>query len=210
MDPRGDISAAAKLRTDAFLVSEQLAHLEYIDEAIDGSAARSRRWSPFSQAIDLLDTIPGVNRRSAEVLIAECGPDMSRFGSPQRLASWAGICPGNNESTGKHFSGKTRRGSKWLRTALVESAQAAARTKHTYLAAQYARIKGRHGHNKAIVAVAHSILVSPTTYSNGGSRTPNSAAEGMHIGDSRTRRQQTRARVRSATRSSSGPSKRGA
>ncbi len=84
---------------------------------------------------------------------------MNRFGSPQRLASWAGICPGNKESAGKHFSGKTRKGSKWLRTALVESAQAAARTKGTYMSAQYARIKGRHGHNKAIVAVAHSILV---------------------------------------------------
>jgi hypothetical protein len=78
---------------------------------------------------------------------------------PGDLASWAGMCPGNNESAGKRFSGKTRKGSKWLRTALVESAQAAARTKGTYLAAQYARIKGRHGHNKAVFAVAHSILV---------------------------------------------------
>jgi transposase len=84
---------------------------------------------------------------------------MSQFSSPRRLASWAGLCPGNNESAGKHFSGKTRKGSKWLRMTLVESAQAAARTKNTYLAAQYARIKGRHGHRKAIVAVAHSILV---------------------------------------------------
>jgi transposase len=78
---------------------------------------------------------------------------------PGDLASWAGMCPGNNESAGKRFSGKTRKGSKWLRTALVESAQAAARTKGTYLAAQYARIKGRHGHNKAVFAVAQSILV---------------------------------------------------
>ncbi len=146
--------------THRLLISEQLAHLEYIDEAIERLGGEiATMVAPFARAIDLLDTIPGVNRRSAEVLVAECGPDMSRFGSPRRLASWAGMCPGNNESAGKHFSGKTRKGSKWLRTALVESAQAAARTKPTYLAAQYARIKGRHGHNKAIVAVAHSILV---------------------------------------------------
>ena len=91
--------------------------------------------------------------------MSEIGPDMSRFPSSGNLASWAAMCPGNNESAGKRFSGKTRKGSKWLRVALVESAQAAAHTKGTYLAAQYARIKGRHGHKKAIVAVAHSILV---------------------------------------------------
>lgn len=146
--------------THRLLISEQLPHLEYIDESIERLGSEiTTMVAPFAQAIDLLDTIPGVNRRSAEVLLAECGTDMRRFGSPQRLASWAGICPGNNESAGKHFSGKTRKGSKWLRTALVESAQAAARTKGTYMSAQYARIKGRHGHNKAIVAVAHSILV---------------------------------------------------
>jgi transposase len=120
--------------------------------------SRSSGWSRPAFG-SRLDTIPGVNRRTAEVLLAEIGPDMSRFPSPGNLASWAGLCPGNNESAGKRFSGKTRKGSKWLRAALIESAQAAARTKGTYLASQYARIKGRHGHNKAIVAVAHSILV---------------------------------------------------
>lgn len=142
------------------LVSELLAHLEYLDESIERlSADIVSMLAPFASAIDLLDTIPGVNRRSAEVLLAECGADMSRFGSANRLASWAGMCPGNNESAGKHFSGKTRKGSKWLRTALVECAEAASRTQDGYLRAQYARIKGRHGHKKAIVAVAHSILV---------------------------------------------------
>lgn len=142
------------------LVSELLAHLEYLDESIERlSDDILKAIAPFAPAIDLLDTIPGVSRRTAEVLLAEVGPDMSQFPSSAHLASWAGMCPGNNESAGKHFSGKSRKGSKWLRTALVEAAQAAARTKNTYLAAQYARIKGRHGHNKAIFAVAHGILV---------------------------------------------------
>jgi transposase len=146
--------------THRVLVSELLAHLEYLDESIERlSDDIGAMIAPFSAAIDLLDTIPGINRRTAEVVLAEIGPDMSRFSSSAHLASWAGMCPGNNESAGKRFSGRTRKGSKWLRTALVESAQAAARTKDTYLAAQYARIKGRHGHNKAIFAVAHSILV---------------------------------------------------
>ena len=146
--------------THRVLVGELLAHLEYLDESIERlSDDITTMIAPFVPAIDLLDTIPGVNRRTAEVLLAEIGPDMSRFPSPGNLASWAGLCPGNKESAGKRFSGKTRKGSKWLRAALIESAQAAARTKGTYLASQYARIKGRHRHNKAIVAVAHSILV---------------------------------------------------
>jgi len=141
-------------------VSELLAHLEYLDESIERlSDDITNMLAPFAPAIDLLDTIPGVNRRTAEVLLAEIGPDMSQFSSSGHLASWAGMCPGNNESAGKRFSGKTRKGSKWLRTALTEAANGAVRTKGTYLAAQYARIKGRHGHNKAIVAVGHSILV---------------------------------------------------
>jgi transposase len=146
--------------THRALVSELLAHLEYLDESIERlSDDIGKMIAPFAAAIDFLDTIPGVNRRTGEVILAEIGPDMSQFSSSGHLTSWAGMCPGNNESAGKRFSGKTRKGSKWLRTALVEAANAAVRTKNTYLAAQYARIKGRHGHNKAIVAVAHSILV---------------------------------------------------
>jgi transposase len=146
--------------THRLLVGEVLAHLEYIDESIERlSNDVATMIAPFAAAIDLLDTIPGVNLRSAEVIISEIGVDMSRFGSAGRLASWAGMCPGNNESAGKHFSGKARKGSKWLRIALIESAKAASRTKDSYFAAQYARIKGRRGHQKATVAVAHSILV---------------------------------------------------
>lgn len=146
--------------THRVLVSELLAHLDYLDESIERlSADITTVLAPFAKAIDLLDTIPGVNRRVAEVLVAECGTDMQRFGSAQRLASWAGLCPGNNESAGKHFTGKTRRGARWLRVALVEAAESMSRTKGNYLSAQYARLKGRHGHKKAVIAVAHSILV---------------------------------------------------
>jgi transposase len=146
--------------THRVLVGELLAHLEYLDESIERLCDDiTAKIAPFAAEIDFLDTIPGVDRRVAEMLLAEIGPDMSRFPTSGNLASWAGQCPGNNESAGKRFSGKTRKGSRWQRVALVEAAQAAARTKGTYLASQYARIKGRHGHNKAIIAVAHSILV---------------------------------------------------
>jgi transposase len=142
------------------LVSELLAHLDYLDEAVERlSQEVAQVIAPFEAKVALLDTIPGVNRRTAEVILAEVGPDMSRFVYAAHHASWAGMCPGNNESAGKHLSGKTRKGSKWLRVALVEAAQAAVRTKDTYLASQCARLKGRRGHSKAIVAVAHSILV---------------------------------------------------
>jgi transposase len=137
-----------------------LNHIEFLEDGIERLNAEIEAvTAPFLAKVELLDTIPGVNHRTAEVILAEIGPDMSRFPSAHHLASWAGVCPGNNESAGKRFSGKTRKGSKWLNASLVESAEAAARTKGTYFAAQYARIKGRRGHKKAIVAVAHSILV---------------------------------------------------
>ncbi|MBI2964649.1 MAG: IS110 family transposase [Chloroflexi bacterium] len=145
----------------AVMVGEILAHVDYLEEAIERLSVEIERViAPFSRQVMLLDTIPGVERRTAEAIIAEIGVDMSRFPSDAHLASWAGMCPGNNDSAGKHRTGKTRKGSKSLRTALVQAANAAARTKNTYLRALYQRIKSRHGHNKAVVAVGHSMLVA--------------------------------------------------
>jgi transposase len=142
------------------LVGEMLARIDAADATIDRlSVEISRVTTPYTAILELLETIPGVNRRTAEVLLAETGGDMRQFPSAAHLASWAGLCPGNNESAGKHHSGRTRKGSKWLRGALVEAAHAAARTKDTYLAAQYRRLGGRRNDKRAAVAVAHSILV---------------------------------------------------
>jgi transposase len=146
----------------ALLVGHLLAHIEYLDETINSiSSEVEERMRPFERQRELLCTIPGVAERTAEVIIAELSPDMDRFPTHRHAASWAAICPGHDESAGKRRSGKTRKGDSWLRTALIEAAQSAAgRTKDTYLHAQYLRVKRRRGHKKAIVAVAHSILVA--------------------------------------------------
>ena len=146
----------------ALIVSHLLSHVDYLDEAITSlSAEVEERLRPFEREVELLCTIPGVAQRTAEVILAEFGPDMSRFPTHRHAASSAAICPGNEESAGKRKTGKTRKGDRWLRTALIEAANSAAgRTKDTYLHSQYLRIKRRRGHKKAIVAVAHSILVA--------------------------------------------------
>jgi transposase len=145
----------------ALIVGRILAHIDYLDESIaELSAAIEEQLGPFAPAVELLCTIPGVGRRAAEVIIAETGGDMSAFPSAKHLASWAGICPGNDESAGKRRSGRTRKGSKWLRGTLVECAKAANRSKDTYLAAQYVRLRARRGANKATIAVCHSILTA--------------------------------------------------
>ena len=144
----------------SFLIAEELAQIDYLDGAIERLNHQvEERLRPFEQEIGWLDTIPGVNRRTAEVLWAETGGDMSRFPSARHLASWAGMCPGNNESAGKRRSGRTRKGSPWLRHCLVEAAHGAAHTKNKYLSSQYHRIGARRGKKKAQVAVGHSILV---------------------------------------------------
>ena len=114
----------------------------------------------WTQAIELLDTMPGVDQRGAEVLVAEIGIDMTRFSSAQRLAAWAGVAPGNDASAGVRRSGRTRKGNRSLRTALVQLAHGAVRTKDTYLSALYHRLAVRRGKKRAIMAVAHSMLVS--------------------------------------------------
>lgn len=144
----------------AVVVAELLARIDHAEEIIARVSERVAEVTvAYSEQVALLCTIPGISQRTAEVILAEIGADMTRFPSSAHLASWAGMCPGNNESAGKHHSGKTRKGSKWLRKALTEAARAAARSKNTYLAAQYHRIRGRRGPNKAAVAVGHSILV---------------------------------------------------
>ncbi len=144
-----------------FLLAEQLAHIDSLDASLERlSAEIAERMRPFDQLIDRLDAIPGIGRVIAEVLLAEIGVDMSRFPTANHLASWAGMCPGHNESAGKKRSGKTRKGSPWLRAALVQAAHAAAHSKQSYLAAQYRRLTARRGTRKAAVAVGHSILVS--------------------------------------------------
>ena len=145
----------------ALIVGQILAHIDFLDEAIARlSDAIERQMEPFSRERELLMTIPGVKQRTAEVLIAEIGVDMHAFPTAKHLASWAGVCPGNDESAGKRRSGKTRKGSKWLRATLTEAALAATRTKNSYLAAQYQRLRGRRGHAKAVTAVGHSILTA--------------------------------------------------
>jgi transposase len=114
----------------------------------------------FLHAITLLDTIPGVNQQGAELLVAEWGIDIERFGTAPRLAAWSGVAPGNHESAGIQRSGTTRKGNRALRTGLVQMAHAAAHTKDTYLSALYHRLAARRGKKRAIVAVAHSIVRS--------------------------------------------------
>lgn len=115
---------------------------------------------PFAQEIERLSQIPGVQRTTAENILAEIGLDMKQFPTAGHLASWAGICPGNHESAGKRKSGKTTKGNRWLRRALTQAAWAAQATKGTYLKAQYRRLVPRRGKKRAIVAVGHTILES--------------------------------------------------
>jgi transposase len=143
-----------------FLLQEQLSHIEDLEARIDRLTTEvGARLAPFEEALERLQTIPGVGRRVAEDLLAEIGADMSRFPTHRHLASWAKICPGNHRSAGKAKPEHIGRGNRWLRSILVEAARAGSRTKDTFLAAQYRRLAGRRGDKRAIVAVAHSILV---------------------------------------------------
>jgi transposase len=143
-----------------FVLSELLLQIDGLDETIANFDEEIRAYChPYEEAVALLDTIPGVARRTAEVIVSEIGVDMSRFPTADHLASWAGVAPGNNESAGKRLSGKTTKGNQALVSALTQAAHAASRGKNTYLYAQFHRLAGRRGKKKAIIAVAHSILV---------------------------------------------------
>lgn len=142
-----------------FILAQLLAQVDSLEETIARFDEEINHYcDPFESVVTLLDTIPGVGRQTAEMLVAEIGVDMSRFPSAAHLAAWAGLAPGNYESAGKHLSGKTRKGNQTLRSGLMQSAHVASRSR-TYLAAQYRRIAARRGKKRATMAVAHSILV---------------------------------------------------
>jgi len=143
----------------ALLVSSILAHLDFLDEQIERlSEAIEEQLRPFAPAVQLLRSVDGIETRTAQNILAEIGVDMSVFPSAEHLASWAGQCPGNDQSAGKRKSGKTRKGSKWLNDALKDAAMAAIRTNDSYLQAQYQRLRPRIGHGRALGAVKHSII----------------------------------------------------
>jgi transposase len=142
-----------------FLVAQHLGHIDALDAqiAVVGEEI-AQRLRPFEAELTVLDSIPGIGRWSAEVILAEIGPDMRRFPDAAHLASWAGMCPGHDESAGKRRSGKTRKGSPWLRVTLTEAAYAAGRSTDPYLAGRYHRIIARRGKKKAAIAVGRTIL----------------------------------------------------
>src|SRR5829696_9100890 len=134
-----------------------LRHIDFLDEQIEQLTGMiEEQIRPFAPAVELLCTMTGFQRRGAECVIGEIGADMTRFASARHLASWAGRCPGNDQSAGKRRSGRTRDGSKWLDFALEEAAMAAIRVKGNYLEAQYRRLKPRRGHKRALGAVKHT------------------------------------------------------
>jgi transposase len=136
-----------------------LAHIDQLQQAIAQlSAEIAQRLEPYAAALDLLCTIAGVKRRVAEVVLAELGPDLTRFVDARHLCSWAAICPGNHESAGRRRSGRMRHGNRWLRSMLLQAAWAATRVRGGYFGAQFRRIAKRRGEKRAAIAVAHSIL----------------------------------------------------
>jgi transposase len=142
-----------------FLLCQQLAHIDALDASIEAVTAEIEvRMRPDQDAIERLDTIPGVGHLSAYAILSEIGSDMTKFGGPGNLASWAKMAPGVSESAGKRHSGNTGKGNRWIRSTLVQCGHAAGRGK-TYLASQYHRIAARRGKKRAAVAVGHSILV---------------------------------------------------
>jgi len=156
------IKSALRLALDGHLLPHHRFLLrDMLDELahIEGQLARleaeiERNMPPFQKTLQAWMSIPGIKQRVAWTLVAEIGPDMQVFPSPAHIASWVGVCPGNNESAGKRKSGKTRKGNCWARRALCEAAWVAAKAKKTYLAAQFRRLAATRGSKRAIIAVA--------------------------------------------------------
>jgi transposase len=152
---RGRVRAVHRFR-----LQQQLARVDFIEAQIAQlEAEMEKQNAPFEEAVSWLAEIPGFDRTTAWSVIAEIGINMNQFPSADHLASWAGICPGNNESGGKRLSGKTRKGSRWLRQKLCQSAWCASRCKKSYFAAFFQRIAAHRGRKRAIVAVSHALLV---------------------------------------------------
>jgi len=139
------------------LLWKQLAQQEELIAELDRKIEEQTR--PFEAEIDRLDAVPGVDRRVAEVVLAEVGPDMKAFPTHENLVSWAGMCPGNEESAGKRVRKRITPGNRWLKRTLAQATWAASHSKNSYLAAQYRRLAGRRGKKRALIAVGHSILV---------------------------------------------------
>jgi len=142
------------------ILRQILAHIDFLDMAMAQlEAAIDERLQPYAQAMELLQSIPGVKAIAAATLVAELGVDMNRFPSAGHLASWAGVCPGNKQSGGKRLNGKTRQGNAWLKAVLCEVVWANARSQTSYLGAQFRRLSRKRGIYKALIAVAHTLLV---------------------------------------------------
>jgi transposase len=145
-----------------FMLRSLLDQVDHLDRAVGSFDARIEEVMGPSgrEAVKRLDDVPGFDVRTAQNVIAEVGTDMSRFPSPHHLASWAGLCPGNDESAGKRRGGRTRKGDRWLRAALTQAAWGASRTRRSYFSARHRRLAARRGKKRATVAVAHSLLVT--------------------------------------------------
>lgn len=144
-----------------FLIRQALRHMEFLEKEVEElDTAILQKLEPYSKQFQGLQTIPGIKKDAAASILAEIGADMKTFPSAAQLASWAGVCPGNNESAGKHKSGRARKGNVWLRSTLIESAWAASNKKDSYFKAKFGRLATRRGNKRAVFAIAHSLLVT--------------------------------------------------